>query len=364
MSQTCSKSGDHLFSRRSLLRAAGAAAVMAPSALADRPLGKAVGDPIGYPLYAPRSTASVVAGGSRRKNITDALVAIDDQIRPILKTKEYVVIKPNGLNATKPLACSHLDALNGVLDYLAPRFKKPVFVAESSGHSVTAEVYDNFKYAEAVREHRSLNVKLVDLNEEGKYEIEHVLDFDLHPTPIRVAARLLDPRAFVICLPVAKTHILAGATLSVKNMTLGAPLHQGPKESTKWDDKRRMHPSIRVMQYNMLRLAQRMKPFWGATVIDAWEGMEGNGPASGTPIDHRVAVASTDYIAADRVMLEAMGIKAESVGHLVYCSRAGLGQYDLSKIDIRGEKIEAVRKPYRLPADIDQTLEWTKPMES
>jgi uncharacterized protein (DUF362 family) len=358
------QTGNHLFSRRGLLKAAGAAAAIAPPAMADRPLGKAVGEPMAYPFYSGRSTVSVVTGNSRRKNITDALAAIDDQIRPVLKQKDYVVIKPNGLNATKPLACSHADALLGVLDYLAARYKKPVIVAESSGHSVTGEVYENFGYAKAAREHRALSVRLVDLNEEARYEVQHVLDFDLHPVPIRVAARLLDPRAYVICLPVAKTHLLAGVTLSVKNMTLGAPLHQSPKETVKWDDKRRMHPSIRVMQYNMLLLAQRMKPFWGATVIDAWEGMEGNGPASGTPIDHRVAVASTDYLAADRVMLEAMGMKAESIGHLLYCWRAGLGQYDLAKIDVRGEQIAAVRKPYRLPADFQQTLEWTTPVES
>jgi hypothetical protein len=61
-------------------------------------------------------------------------------------------------------------------------------------------------------------------------------------------------------------------------------------------------------------------------------------------------------------MLEAMGMKAGNIGHLAYCSRAGLGQYDLAKIDIHGEKLEAMRKPYRLPADIDSTLEWTTPI--
>lgn len=353
-----------MFSRRSLLKAAGTAAVIAPPALAHKPLGKATGQPMPSPSYTGRAAVSVVTGSSRRKNITEALAAIDDQIRPVLKRKDYVVIKPNGLNATKPLACSHADAVMGVLDYLVSRYKKPVFVAESSGHSATGEVYENFGYAKAVAEHASQKVRLVDLNEEGRYEVEHVLDYDLQPTPIRLAARLMDPRAFVICLPVAKTHILAGVTLSVKNMVLGAPLHQGPKESTKWDDKRRVHPSIRLMQYNMLKVAQRMKPHWGATVIDAWEGMEGNGPASGTPIDHRVAVASTDYVAADRVMVEAMGMKASEIGHLLHCWRAGLGQYDLEKIDIRGEQIAAVRKPYRPPSEYERTLEWNAPLES
>ena len=40
---------------------------------------------------------------------------------------------------------------------------------------------------------------------------------------------------------------------------------------------------------------------WGASVIDGFEGMEGNGPKSGTPVASRIALASTDYVAVDRV---------------------------------------------------------------
>ena len=170
------------------------------------------------PLHQGRAAVSLVTGASRRKNIHDALAAMDDQIRPLLKRRDSVVIKPNGLNATRTLACSHADAVHGVLDYLAPRFKGPVYIAESSGHSITWEVYENFKYADAIKEHRGQNVRLIDLNEEGKYEVQHVVDYDMRPVPIRIAARLIDPRAFVICLAIAKTHVLAGVTLSVKNM--------------------------------------------------------------------------------------------------------------------------------------------------
>jgi len=42
---------------------------------------------------------SLIKGDSRRKNIFDALVAIDDQIRPALKTKKYVFVKINGVEA-------------------------------------------------------------------------------------------------------------------------------------------------------------------------------------------------------------------------------------------------------------------------
>jgi uncharacterized protein (DUF362 family) len=46
------------------------------------------------------------------------------------------------------------------------------------------------------------------------------------------------------------------------------------------------------MHYNMLLVAQKMAPCWGATVVDGHEGMEGDGPVAGTPAPHRIALAS------------------------------------------------------------------------
>jgi uncharacterized protein (DUF362 family) len=148
----------------------------------------------------------------------------------------------------------------------------------------------------------------------------------------------------------------------VKNMTLGAPLHYAPKERPRWNDKRKYHFGVRQTHYDMMLTAQKMRPFWGATLIDGYEGMEGNGPSSGTPVPSRVAIASTDYIAADRVGVETMGINAAWVGYLLFCWQCGLGQYDINKIDIEGETIASVRRSYRLHNDIERELQWMGPM--
>ena len=91
--------------------------------------------------------------------------------------------------------------------------------------------------------------------------------------------------------------------------------------------------------------------------------MEGDGPNSGTPVASRLAIASTDYIAADRVGLEAMGIDSRWPGYLVYCAQMGLGQYDLSKVDVVGAPVASVQRKYRLHSDIDRELQWMGPME-
>jgi uncharacterized protein (DUF362 family) len=301
-------------------------------------------------------------GEDRRKNIYASLKAIDDQIRPVLKQRKYVVVKPNNVSTVNQLAASHADALRGILDYVTERFRGPVFIAESSAGD-TMQGFENFKYTRLPGEYKSRRVELIDLNKEAKYEVIQVLDADLHPTPVRLAARLLDPDAFVISAGMLKTHNVTVATLGIKNMTLGAPLHQAPGETKRWNDKRKYHGGVRQTLYDMMVTAQRMANNLNLDVIDGYEGMEGNGPSSGTPVASRVAIASTDFLSADRVGVEAMGIDATHCGSLIFCAQAGLGQYDLDKIDIIGENLASVRKPYRLHRDIERQLQWRGPME-
>ncbi len=350
----------HDLSRRHFFQAAAGAAgtALIPGILrAQQP--PAIGLPVAP--YDKRSVVALLKGDERRKLIADALVAVDDQIRPVLKRKKYVVIKPNNVSTENQLAATHADTLRGILDYLAPRFKGPVVIAESSaGDTLTG--FDNFGYNQVAAEHKSQKVTLIDLNKEAKHQVIPLVDFDLHLAPVRLAARLLDPDAFVFCSAMLKTHNTVVATLSVKNMTLGTPIHAAPGEKPRWNDKRRYHVGLRQTHYNMLLTAQKLRQFWHATIIDGFEGMEGNGPASGTPVDHRIAIASTDFIAADRVGIEAMGIDPSWPGYLNFCHQVGLGQYDLAKIDIRGEKLAPVVRKYRMHKDIERELQWMGPM--
>jgi uncharacterized protein (DUF362 family) len=309
-----------------------------------------------------KSTVSIASGNSRRENVCQSLVAIEDQILPVLKAKKRVVIKPNIVNPFNQLASTHVDALQGILDFLAPRFKGPVVIAESSA-GFTTEGYDNLRYQQVASEHKPLEISLVDLNEEGKHKTHTILDGDLHPVPVRLAARLLDREAYIISSAMLKTHNTVVATLSIKNMALGAPLHSARKESPRWNDKRIYHGGVRQTHVDIMLTAQRLQPFWGAAVIDGYEGMEGNGPNDGTPVSSRIAIASTDYVAADRVGIEAMGINATWVGYLGHCAQCGLGQDDLSRIDIRGAKLTDVTKKYRVHTDIEREMKWMGPMK-
>ena len=312
----------------------------------------------GAPQQAP---VAVVRGENRRANICEALRLIDREIQAKLRGKKCVIIKPNIVNTARQLASTHVDALQGILDYLADRWKGPVFIAESSA-GFTLEGYKNFRYEEAVRDHKGMKVELVDLNEEGEYEVLHVLNGDLHIQPVRLAKRLCDPEAFVISSAMLKTHNTVIATMNIKNMALGAPLHYRRGEAQRWNDKRIYHGGVRQTHYDILLTAQRLSRNWGAGVLDGFEGMEGNGPNSGTPVDHRVAIASTDMVAADRIGAEVMGINPDWLGYLKWCGDTGVGVWDRARIEVRGERPETVRREYRLHADLDRMLQWMGPL--
>jgi uncharacterized protein (DUF362 family) len=371
------------FPRRSLFQLAGAAALLRsrislaqqpppgrapaapgqgwPGARGGRGGNRIGGNPEPFPELERRATVALIQGNDRRKNVYNALMAVDKELQPRLSTRKYVVIKPNFVNTVNQLAASHVDAARGILDYLSERFKGPVVIAESSAGE-TNEGFENFKFTALPAEYKKQQVKLIDLNEEAKFERITVLDKDLHIVPMRLAARLLDPEAFFISSAVLKTHNTAVASLSIKNMVLGAPLHNALHETPQWNDKRKFHVGLQMTHYNMLLAAQRLASNWGASVIDGYEGMEGNGPASGTPVPSRLAIASLDFVAADRIGVECMGIDPEWMGYVKYCGELHLGQFNESKIDVIGAKVADVKKPYRMHPDIDRQLQWQGPL--
>jgi uncharacterized protein (DUF362 family) len=318
-----------------------------------------------FQYFDRRSKVSLIQGENRRKNIYDALVAIDDQIRPALKAKKYVFVKPNGNESVeRPLGGTQADAVRGIFDYLAPRFKGPVVFGDT-GMNPAKVCFTKYGWDKVFAEYKSLDLKFEIPNEEqNHWGLMHGIDYDMHVIPIRLGVRFVDPDAFVISAAIMKTHNFVVATLSIKNMVVGAALHTPPGVGVfALSEKRKFHVGVRAGNYNMYMATQRMLPTnWGVGVVDGFEGMEGNGPGQGTPVRHRIALASTDFLAVDRVGLECMGIDASWPGYLNYAYQAGLGQFDLSKIDVVGAKIADVQKKYRLHADTDIMLEWRGPM--
>jgi uncharacterized protein (DUF362 family) len=180
---------------------------------------------------------------------------------------------------------------------------------------------------------------------------------------------LLDPGSYLISAARMKTHDQVLVTLSLKNIVFGAPIKErglafgkGGKPGFKSDKPIAHGGGIRGINYNLFVLAQRLHPH--LAVIDGFDGMEGYGPTRGTKVDHRVCVVGTDWLAADRVAVELMGIDFTKIGYLNYCAQAKLGEADLGKIEVVGEPIAKHVKPYKLASNLEKQLIWMQPPQA
>ena len=307
---------------------------------------------------------AITTGDNRADLAFRALQPFSKQIKQAIGNKR-VVLKPNNVSTEVPLCATHTETMEGILEFLKSIKKLDnVIIAESAANAPTFEGFSNYGYFSLEKKYP---VKFVDLDSEGS-ELLYVFDQnDFRPHAVRFSSIILSPGSYVISCARMKTHNLAVATLSLKNIVFGAPvkdigfrLDKNTKSGTK-SDKPTIHGSgPRGINYNLYSLAARVHP--DLAVIDGFEGMEGNGPRLGTPVDHRVCVASTDWFAADRVAVELMGIDFGMVGYLNYCAQTGLGNPDLSKIEIFGERISDHIIKYKLHDNIEQQLIWMKPV--
>ncbi len=312
----------------------------------------------------PSASVSITTGDNRADLAFRALQPYSKQIRQAIGNR-LVVLKPNMVSTEVPLCATHVDTLEGILEFLKSiRKLDNVIIAESAANAPTFEGYSNYGYLSLVNKYP---VKMVDLDTEGS-EVLYVSDEkDFRPHPVRYSRVILSPDSYVVSVARMKTHNLAIATLSLKNIVFGAPIKDigfrlGPnsKAGTK-SDKPTVHGSgYRGINFNLYSVASRVHPH--LAVIDGFEGMEGNGPRLGTPVDHRICVASTDWLAADRVAVELMGIDFGKIGYLNYCAQTGLGIADIGRMEIVGERISDHIKHYKLHENIEEQLGWMKPV--
>ena len=265
---------------------------------------------------------AITSGDNRADLAFRALKPFSEQIARSIGNRR-VVLKPNNVSIDKPLCATHADTLEGVLEFLKSIKKdKNVIIAESAAGGPTLEGYSNYGYYRLASKYP---VKMVDLDQEP-YDIIYVFDEkDFRPHPVRMSHVLLDPDSYVVSVARMKTHDRVVATLSLKNIVFGAPIKDkgfswsSSRKPGTVNDKPIAHGSgFRGINYNLFALSQQLHPH--LSVIDGFEGMEGNGPNDGTPVDHRVCVASTDWLSADRVAVELMGIDFAKIGYLNYCA--------------------------------------------
>ncbi|MBN1293132.1 MAG: DUF362 domain-containing protein [Candidatus Latescibacteria bacterium] len=301
-----------------------------------------------------KSSVSFVTGNDRRDMVYQALKPFEKEIKEGIKGKQ-VVIKSNLVDPLNDLAATHPDAVRGVLDFLKPIYKKRIIVGDSTGRpGGTVECLKNHNYYQLEKEY---NVKCVDFNENST-SILWILGQDIHPLDIEIIDTFLDPDNYIISLTRPKTHNGVVVTLSIKNIIMGSPVNVITRKNRLFrGQKTKMHNAgTKGLNFNIFQLAQRIQP--RLAIIDGLVGMEGNGPTDGTPVEHGFALAGLDMVAVDRVTSHLMGVNIDDIGYLSYLSWAGVGQTDLSKINIIGPDIASFVIPYKMHDNIENQLTW------
>jgi len=304
-----------------------------------------------------KSAVALTTGTDRREMVYAALKPFEKEVKASIKNKQVIIKVNMGQVDTKwPLNATHPDAVRGILDFLKPIYRQKVILAESTAATrSTLDGFQNFGYMPLEKDYK---IQFVDLND-SPVSKQWILGEKGHPLGINILQPFIDPNNYMISATRLKSHNCVIATLSLKNMAMAAPVnHYKQKDYAGRNEKPLMHSGgNRGLSYNLFRVAQiGVHP--NLAVLDGVEGMEGDGPVDGTAIQHGVVLASTDWLAADRMGVELMGMDYSKVMYLRWCGQAGMGQDDRSKIEIIGPDPTKYVKTYKLHKNIADQLEW------
>jgi len=308
---------------------------------------------------------SLVKGEDRYQNVYHAMEMIKPDLES-LKQKTNILIKPNLLATRNPYANTHVLAIQAIIDFIAEYCddftNKNIVIFEGSAgayyqKSSTKEVFAHFGYFELERIYKNVTLECIeDCSEFSPFEIRSIAGSE----KVRLVDRVRD-FDYIISVNLPKTHDYAIVTLGIKNMIglikqedkslihgLRTPsaLH-GKSIFTfipTWVISRaRRHASgvvnflfkylptyrkgVKIIHHNISTLAKLVWP--DLVVLDGLYGMEGNGPADGTPLRLNLGIASSDALKADALGARVMGFKPEEIGYLYYLNREGLGDVSL-----------------------------------
>lgn len=287
-----------------------------------------------------KTKVAATCGNSRRENILKALNLLRDEIVSKLKGKRKVVIKVNFVTTRNQLSATHVEAAQAVLAFLKPIYKQKIIIAEKASVGTTEEGFKNYGYYDLAKNY---NIEFFNLAKDKFLPIETYTS-SLGKLKAGASQTILESD-FLISVTPAKTHDVGIVTLSLKNAIMGS-LENPPL----------IHQGFKIFNLNLATLAQKIHPH--LSIIDGFEGMGGNGPLYGVPVKSKFSVASLDFLAADTVGAKIMGFDPEKIGYLYFCKKNNLGQGDLAKIEILGERLDKFKVSYPKPPTYNRQARW------
>ena len=249
-------------------------------------------------------------------------------IENVIKKGSKVLLKPNFLKESSPRKCivTHPAVIEAVAEAVLEAGATPI-IGDSPAFGSVAKVAKRIGLDKFAEKH---GIDIIELDKPRKVSINcGGKDFSL-----TVSGRALDVDA-IINLPKLKVHVQVLFTAGVKNLygcvsgKQKAWRHLKSKNDLEW------YADMLIANY------QLVKPVF--TIVDAVTAMEEKGPTGGKPKDVSLLVGGIDVIAVDRVVTELLSVRPDDVPILRAAKRLGIGEQDLSKIEIAGEELASVK---------------------
>jgi len=246
-----------------------------------------------------------------------------------------VLVKPNAVSPSKSGSGVITDArvVESVTKYVKERNPKRIVIGDGSSVGYDFPLrFDSIRCMEVagfVDVAQKLGVDIVDLNRDEQVEVQVPDAFVMETFSIAKTAWEAD---VIISLPVIKTHIRTGITCGLKNM----------KGILPGNEKKRTHQL--GLDRGIVDLNRVAKPKF--TVVDGIIGTQGTHSDEADRVPLNLIFAGSDVVAVDAVCASVAGFDVKDILHVQLAAEANLGVADLSRIEIRGEKIDAVKRPF------------------
>lgn len=280
-------------------------------------------------LNEKRTTVSVIKGNSPEKMIREAVHRLGGMERFVGKG-DVVFIKPNMVSEQPPPVTTPPDRVAIVTRMCFEAGAERVLVGDmpAIGNETTSrKVTAKLAMDQAVE---AAGGEIVYLDQEKEVDID--LPEGKVLKSIQIPGILLKADT-VINIPVLKTHLMTVVTCCIKNWHGIVP--------DQW--KERHHRSD--LHHKLVDLFTIVKP--KLNLVDAIQGMEGQGPCWGDPKTLNLIIASEDPVAADAVASAVVGIDPFDVPTTYLGHVRGVGVGDLQQIEILGEPIERVTTKFK-----------------
>ena len=197
--------------------------------------------------------------------------------------------------------------------------------------AVGLNVKKAYKFLKLDKLAQETGVSLVDLYEHPFVKIP-ITDSKIN-TNLQISKLILDADC-LINIPVLKTHVAAGITVSMKNLMGTISIEQ----------KKKFH--FKGLADSVVDLNTIIKP--ELIIVDGTVAGEGDGPIAVDPVNFRTLMAGTNSQAIDTVSAKLMGFEPNDVDMLVKGEKR-LGGCQLADIEIVGTSLEDASKPFKRP---------------